>query len=243
MFQNGVQFIGSDVCAYDRTSMLSGLPATQICFQQNATVGGLLPADVDGLTAPPAGSPNYVVNFGTNDLNLYKFHVDFNTPANSTFTGPTVINVAAFSPLCGGGTCVPQPGTSNTLDSLADRLMYRLAYRNFGTHESLVVNHSVAVSGGGGVRWYEIQNPGGTPVLAQQGTFAPDSTYRWMGSVAMDQAGDLAVGYSKSSSSIYPSIAFAGRIPTDPAGTLETETEVVAGSGSQTQQPPSLGRL
>ena len=112
--------------------------------------------------------------------------------------------------------------------------MYRLAYRNFGTHESLVVNQSVAVSGGGGVRWYEIQNPSGTPVLAQQGTFAPDSTYRWMGSVAMDQAGDLAVGYSKSSSSIYPSIAFAGRIPTDPAGTLETETEVVAGSGAQT---------
>jgi hypothetical protein len=234
MFQNGVQFIGSDVCAYDRTSMLSGLAATQICFQQTSLVGGLLPADVDGLTAPPAGSPNYVVNFGANDLNLYKFHVDFNTPANSTFTGPTVINVAAFSPLCGGGTCVPQPGTSNMLDSLADRLMYRLAYRNFASHESLVVNQSVAVSGGGGVRWYEIQNPSGTPVLAQQGTFAPDSTYRWMGSVAMDQAGDLAVGYSKSSSSIFPSIDFAGRIPTDPAGTLETETEVVAGSGAQT---------
>jgi len=234
MFAGGVTFIGSDVCAYDRTSMLSGLSATQICFQQTSLVGGLLPADVDGLTAPPAGSPNYVVNFGTNDLNLYKFHVDFNTPGNSTFTGPAVINVAAFTPLCGGGTCVPQPGTSNTLDSLADRLMYRLAYRNFASHESLVVNQSVTVSGSGGVRWYEIQNPGGTPVLAQQGTFAPDSTYRWMGSVAMDQAGDLAVGYSKSSSSIYPSIAFAGRIPTDPAGTLETETEVVAGSGAQT---------
>jgi len=112
--------------------------------------------------------------------------------------------------------------------------MYRLAYRNYGNHESLVVNHSVAVSGSGGVRWYEIQNPSGTPTVAQQGTFAPDSTYRWMGSVAMDQAGDLAVGYSKSSSSVSPSIAFAGRIPTDPSGTLETETSVVAGSGSQT---------
>ena len=94
-------------------------------------------------TAPPAGSPNYMVYFGTNNLNLFKFHVDFNTPSNSTFTGPTVIPVAAFSPLCAGGTCVPQPGTTQQLDSLADRLMYRLAYRNFGTHESLVVNHSV----------------------------------------------------------------------------------------------------
>jgi hypothetical protein len=154
--------------------------------------------------------------------------------ANSTFTGPTVINVAAFNPLCGGGTCVPQPGTTNQLDSLADRLMHRLAYRNLGSHESLVVNHSVAVSGSGGVRWYEIQNPNGTPTLAQQGTFAPDSTYRWMGSIAMDQAGDIAVGYSKSSSSVFPSIAFAGRIPTDPTGALETETPVVSGSGSQT---------
>ena len=234
MFQNGVQFIGADACAYDRTAMLSGLAATQICFQQNATVGGLLPADVDGTTAPPAGSPNYMLYFGANSLNLFKFHVDFKTPANSTFTGPTVIPVSPFTPLCGGGTCVPQPGTSNTVDSLADRLMYRLAYRNFGSYESLVVNHSVAVSGGGGVRWYEIQNPLGLPILAQQGTYAPDSTYRWMGSVAMDQAGDLALGYSKSSASVYPSIAFAGRIPTDPSGTLETETDIIGGSGSQT---------
>ena len=92
-------------------------------------------------------------------MNLYKFHVDFVNTANSTFTGPTVINVAAFSPLCAGGTCVPQPSTTQKLDSLADRLMYRLAYRNFGTHESLVVNHSVVAGSGGGVRWYEIQNP------------------------------------------------------------------------------------
>jgi hypothetical protein len=231
---NGNTFVGADACAYNRTAMLNGQSATQICFQQSSSVGGLLPADVDGTTAPPAGSPNYMVYYGTNSLNLYKFHVDFNTPSNSTFTGPTVISVAAFSPLCGGGTCVPQSGTTNKLDSLADRLMYRLAYRNFGSHESLVVNHSVTVSSSGGIRWYEIQNPSGTPTVAQQGTFAPDSTYRWMGSVAMDNAGDLAVGYSKSSSSTFPSIAFAGRIPTDPSGTLESETNVVNGTGSQT---------
>ena len=231
---NGNTFVGADACAYNRTAMLNGQSATQICFQQGSAVGGLLPSDLDGVTAPPAGSPNYMIYFSTNSLKLYKFHVDFTTPSNSTFTGPTTINVAAFSALCGGGTCVPQPGTTNTLDSLADRLMYRLAYRNFGNHESLVVNHSVAVTGGGGVRWYEIQNPSGTPTVAQQGTFAPDSTYRWMGSVAMDQAGDLAVGYTKSSSSVNPSVAFAGRIPTDPSGTLESETNVVSGTGSQT---------
>jgi hypothetical protein len=231
---NGNTFVGADACAYNRTAMLNGQSATQICFQQGSSVGGLLPSDLDGTTAPPAGSPNYMLYFGTNNLNLYKFHVDFATPSNSTFTGPTVINVAAFTPLCSGGTCVVQPGTTQRLDSLADRLMYRLAYRNFGTHESLVTNHSVAVTGGGGVRWYEIQNPSGTPSLAQQGTFAPDSSYRWMGSIATDQAGDMAVGYSVSSSSINPSIRYTGRVPTDPAGTMEAEVNIVSGTGAQT---------
>jgi hypothetical protein len=207
---NGNTFVGADACSYNRTAMLAGSAATQVCFQQGSSVGGLLPSDIDGTTAPPAGSPNYMVYFGTNNLNLFKFHVDFNTPANSTFTGPTVIPVAAFSPLCAGGTCVPQAGTTQQLDSLADRLMYRPAYRNFGTHESLVVNHSVTAGSGGGVRWYEIQNPSGTPTVAQQSTFAPDSNYRWMGSIAMDQAGDMAVGYSVSRSSLHPTIRYTG---------------------------------
>ena len=233
IFAGGTTFSGADACAYNRTAMLAGSAATQVCFQQSTAVGGLLPSDIDGSTAPPAGSPNYLVYYGTNSLNLYKFHVDFATPANSTFTGPTVIPVAAFSALCSGGTCVPQPGTSQQLDSLADRLMYRLAYRNFGSHESLVVNHSVTAGSGGGIRWYEIQNPSGTPTVAQQGTFAPDSSYRWMGSIAMDQSGDIAVGYSVSSSSVNPSVRYAGRVPTDPAGTLESEVNVVSGTGSQ----------
>ena len=233
MFAGGTTFVGADACAYDRNAMMAGTTATQVCFQQGTSVGGLLPSDLDGTTAPPAGSPNYMLYFGTNNLNLFKFHVDFTTPSNSTFTGPTVINVAAFSPLCAGGTCVPQPSVTQQLDSLADRLMYRLAYRNFGNHESLVVNHSVVAGSGGGVRWYEIQNPSGTPAVAQQSTFAPDSNYRWMGSIAMDHVGDLALGYSVSSSSVSPSVRFAGRVPTDPASTLETEVNIVSGSGSQ----------
>ncbi len=233
MFAGGTTFVGAEACAYNRAAMLNGTTATQVCFQQGTSVGGLLPADLDGTTAPPAGSPNYMLYFGTNNLNLFKFHVDFTNPSNSTFTGPTVINVAAFSPLCGGGTCVPQPSVTQQLDSLADRLMYRLAYRNFGSHESLAVNHSVVAGSGGGVRWYEIQNPSGTPVVAEQSTFAPDSNYRWMGSIAMDQAGDMALGYSVSSGSVSPSVRFTGRVPTDPASTMETEVNIISGSGSQ----------
>src|SRR5437763_2094527 len=231
---SGNRFVGADACAYNRTAMLNGQPATQVCFQQGSSVGGLLPSDLDGATAPPTGSPNFLVFFGSNNLNLFKFHVDFATPANSTFTGPTVIPVAAFSALCNGGTCVTQPGTTQKLDSLADRLMYRLAYRNLGTHESLVVNHSVVAGSSGGVRWYELQNPNGTVTVAQQSTFAPDSNFRWMGSIAMDQAGDIGLGYSVSSSSTSPSVRFTGRAASDPANTLQAESTIIAGTGSQT---------
>ncbi len=235
MFNNtSGAFVGADACAYDRTAMLAGQPATQVCFQQGTSIGGLLPADLDGTTPPPAGSPNFLAFFGANSLNLFKFHVNFATPSASTFTGPTVIPVTAFAAVCNGGTCITQPGTTNKLDSLADRLMFRFAYRNLGSHESLVVNHSVAVGSSGGVRWYEIQNPNGTPIVAQQGTFAPDSNFRWMGSIAMDQAGDIAMGYSVSSSTVNPSVRFTGRTPSDPANTMETETSIVAGGGSQT---------
>jgi hypothetical protein len=230
----GTAFLGADICAYNRTAMLNGQPSTQVCFQQGSSIGGVLPADLDGTTPPPAGSPNYLVFFGTNNLNLFKFHVDFTTPANSTLTGPTAIPVAAFTPLCNGGTCVPQSGTTNKLDSLADRLMFRLAYRNLGTKEALVVNHSVVAGSSGGVRWYEIDNPGGTPTVAQQSTFAPDTTFRWMGSIAMDHNGNMAMGYSKSSSTTFPSIAFTGRLATDPASTMQAESTIINGSGSQT---------
>ena len=223
-------FLGSQACVANRTAMLAGTTANQVCFQQGSSVGGLLPSDLDGSTAPPAGSPNYYFTYGTNSLQMYKFHVDWTTTSNSTFTGPTNISVASFTPLCSGGTCVPQPSTTNQLDSLADRLMFRVAYRNYGSHESLAISHSVT----GGVRWYEIQNPAGTPTVAQQGTFAPDGSTRWMPSIAMDQAGDLAVGYTVSSSSVFPSVRIAGRVPTDAAGTLETETSIVSGAGSQT---------
>ncbi|HCC58513.1 MAG TPA: hypothetical protein DEQ47_14895, partial [Solibacterales bacterium] len=181
----------------------------------------------------------FFLNFGSNSLNLWKFHVDWATPASTTLTGPTNIPVDTFTAACsGGGACIPQPGTSQKLDSLADRLMYRLAYRNFGTHESLVVNHSVTASGSKrsqvtGVRWYELRNPLSTWSVYQQGTFSPDSTNRWMGSVAMDKVGNIALGYSVSSGAVFPSIRVTGRVPTDQPGTMEGENIIMSGAGSQ----------
>lgn len=244
IFTNGSTFAGAKSCAFDRAKMLAGAAATQVCFQLGTSFGGVLPADLDGTTAPPAGAPNPQLNFGSNALNVWKFHADFATPANSTYTGPMVVPVTAFSPACnGGGTCIPQADTAQKLDSLADRLMYRLAYRNFGGHESLLVNHSVFASGNRrsqvtGVRWYELRNatPGAafTPTVFQQGTYAPDGTSRWMGSIAMDKVGNIAVGYSASSPTTSPGIRYAARAANDAPGTLGAETTVALPStGSQ----------
>lgn len=235
LFLAGSFFTGADPCAFDRATMLNGGAANAICIPQSSSVASLLPSDLDGSTPPPSGEPNlYLELFDSSHLGLFKFHVDFATPSNSTFTGPTTITVASYSQACGGGTCVPQSGTTQQLDSLGDRLMFRNAYRNLNGTEYLVVNHSVASGGSVGVRWYQIQDPNGTPSVAQQGTFAPDSTYRWMGSIAMDQAGDIAVGYSSSSSSIHPAIRYTGRAPSDPSGSLESENSIIEGAGSQT---------
>ena len=237
---SGNFFTGAKVCALDRAAMLAGNAATAQCVQLSSSYASLLPSDLDGATPPPAGSPNYLLNFGTNTLRLWKFHVDWANTANTTLTGPTTITVAAFTRACDGGACIPQRGTKNKLDSLGDRLMYRLAYRNFGTHESLVVNHSVAAGSSSnsktGIRWYELRNPGGTPTVFQQSTYAPDSNYRWMGSIAMDQDGNIAVGYSISGTNLYPGIRYTGRLATDvPLGQLQAETSIINGAGSQTQ--------
>jgi hypothetical protein len=230
----GNTFVGPAACAMDRNAMLNGGNASMQCFSPGSSYGSLLPSDLDGLTAPPAGSPDYFMSLANNSLDLWKFHVDFNNPGNSAFTGPVNIPVAAFSEACGGGVCIPQLGTTQQLDSLGDRLMYRLAYRNFGDHESLVVNHSVNTgTGNTGIRWYEIRNPE-SPVLYQQGTFAPDPNFRWMGSVAMDKMGDMALGYSVSSSTMNPAIRYTGRVPGDTPGTMQSEASIIEGTGSQT---------
>src|SRR4030095_10924624 len=125
-------------------------------------------------------------------------------------------------------------GTTQRLNSLSDRLMYRLAYRNFGDHEALVVNHSVTAGTSVGVRWYEIRTPSTTPTIFQQGTYAPDSNYRWMGSIAIDQAGNMGLGFSVSGSTLNPQIHYTGRFARRPGGvTDEGEGTNIKGAGSQ----------
>ena len=235
-FANGSTFAGAGVAALDRSKMLVGQAATQQRFQTSTSYGGLLASTLDGSRLPPAGSPNYLVGLGTtSSLATWQYHVDWTTPSNSTFSGPTSLSVGSYSEACGGGTCIPQSGTTQRLDSLADRVMYRLAYRNFGDHEALVVNHSVTAGSSTGIRWYELRPSGGNLTVFQQGTYAPDASYRWMGSIAMDQAGGIGLGFSVSSSSLKPQVHYTGRLASDPAGQMsQGEGTIVNGAGAQT---------
>jgi hypothetical protein len=218
--------------------MLTGGNATMQCFNTTMDYGGLIVGDLDGPTLPAAGTPAYAVSLGTsnNDLAFWKVHIDWAAPASSTFAGPTKIDVDQYTALCAGQqSCVPQPGIFATkLDGLDDRLMNRVAYRNFGDHDALVVGHAVQRTGGGGMRWYELRNMSGTPTVYQQGTYAPDDAVRWMGSLAFDKMGDIALGFSISSATIKPSVSYSARVPADMLGQMgQGENKLVDGGGVQ----------
>jgi hypothetical protein len=244
LFENAVNgaYLGPRGCGLDRAVMLVGGSPTARCYDFGTAYGPVLPSDLDGTTPPAAGSPNYMMSldFGADGSGDHLFMWQFSFTRGTVY-GPIQIPVAPFKIGCPneyGGACVRQPAPGEALDALADRLMYRLAYRNFGTREALVVNHTVqqpgAVTDGPvGVRWYEIRNPAGAVGVYQQGTWAPDSTSRWMGSIAMDKMGNIALGYSASGTSTPPGIRYTGRMRSEPLGRLEPEAVLVAGGGVQ----------
>jgi len=204
-------------------------------------------ADIDGLGVPPPRAPNIMMAAGGAQLKgvleddkvfYWKFHVDWNTPANTKLEGPFPIKVAPYQYLCGGQLtdCVPQPGTDKRLDSQGDKIMARLVYRKFKSHESIVAVHSVnTAAGSGGVRWYEFRlEKNREPKLYQQGTYAPDNAYRWMASPALDHAGNLGIGYSFGGVNDFPGQRFAARLSSDPLGQLTLkETILISGEGVQ----------
>jgi hypothetical protein len=257
-------FQGVGAYAINRAQLVAGNPTPQMIsfvVPPGATpynVGdGLLPADLDGTVPPPPGTDSYWA--GTMDqggpygapqdaINIWRYHADFVTPPSSSFTLTTVLPVATFDSIypCTptSRNCIPQPGVAQNsfIDILSyrQRPTHRLAYRNFGTHEALVTNQSVEAGPSmAGVRWYEIRNTAGTISLFQQGTFAPgltDGIHRWMGSIAMDRAGNMGLAYSASSATTtFPSLFYTGRLVTDTAGQMpQGEGSFVNGTGAQT---------
>ncbi len=260
----GAGYEGVHVCAYDAKSMLKGSSkATQVCILDNSNGtlfdDSMLPADNDS----PGNNGSEVLlgsidNFLPGDTHVYQyvFDVNFSSPSKSTLAGVNgsmPISVPAFD--VSYVTCVPQPdsaaseiffglvwnlppgGLVDCLDTLGDRLMYRLAHiTDPGGRQHFLVAHSVLNSTAVATRWYEFRGQGkGTTRLSlyQSGQTPDDGEYRWMGSVAMDKTGDVAVGYSRSSATDYPSIYYAGQTAGDPLGTTETEALIKQGGGSQ----------
>jgi hypothetical protein len=232
----------SEPCAYDRNAMLAGTTAAAICFTPS-NASSLLPSDLDGSTAPPTGAPNHYLQLGnsTNQLQEFDFHVNFARPDKSSFTGPNNIAVPTFSEACGGfSNCIPQPSPGEQVEGLGDRLMFRLAYRNFGDHESLVTAHNVSPGAGSSalsaMRWYELRAAptGGSFALYQAGTFQNKTNSLWMGSAAMDKAGNIALGMSVSGSAKDPSVWYTGRLATDALGKMEAPTVAAKGTAVET---------
>jgi hypothetical protein len=231
--------------AIDRAAMLAGNPVTTIRFSGEDNL--LLPADIDGDVGPGADTPGIFYTFkdgtyhggGGDRIEVFAFDPDFVTPANSTFQLVTTIPISEYTyTVCGffNFNCIRQPATAQRIDAVSEWPMWRLAYRNFGTHESLVGNFAVDVgSQVSGIRWFELRKTGANPYsLYQEGTYAPDSDSRFMGSIAQDQLGNIALGYNVSSTSTYPSLRYAVRSVDDPLGTLRTESVILNGNASQT---------
>jgi hypothetical protein len=238
---------GAGAVAFERDQMLNGQAARMVYFDLYNTdpnLGGMLPADLDG-PPPSAGTPNPFAQMDDNawgysgdQLQIWNFHVDWSNPSSSTFTFDKALSVSAFdSNMCNySRNCISQPGGTK-LDSLSDRVMFRLQYRNFGSYETMVVNHTVDANGAdrAGIRWYELRDAGSGWGIHQQATYSPDSANRWVGSIAMNGVGDIGLGYSVSSTSISPSIRFTGRLAGDPLNQMtQGESSIINGSGYQT---------
>jgi hypothetical protein len=240
MFQFGGSFQHSKIWAFQKPNIYSGTLNVQSVTDGSYEAWSILPTNAQGTTAPPNGAPNYMYamdadEYGSPSIDaiyVWKYSVDWNNSSNTTWTGHSTMTTAAFGLTA---SRIPQQGTSNTLDSLYGRLMYPANYRNFGGYEAVYVCHVAEYSGRRVMRWYEIRiNGSGNSSIYQQGTYAPDTNHRWMGAIAADKYGNIAMGYSVSSTSMYPSIRYAGRLSTDPLGQLsQGEASIVEGTGYQ----------
>lgn len=242
------------VYALNRTAMLNGQSANFVRLTAPSLSGFgfqmLTPIDHDGTTAMPAGTPGYflrqrddeVHNSSSNNpsqdfVELWQFNADFSNTSNSSFTKVSDIPMSDFdSSLCGltSFSCFPQSGSSSNLDPLREVVMFRAQYRNFGSYETIVGNFVTDVNGNdrGGIRWFELRRSGGGSwALHQEGTYSPDSKNRWMGSIAMDKDGNVALAYSWGSSSDFPGLRYTGRLASDGNGTMgQPETTLVNGT-------------
>jgi hypothetical protein len=239
-FLNLAFFQGMRVSVFEYEDMLNGAPASFVLASVpgGSTNDGWLPADHDGPTLAPTGScPRIFGHDGANSVEIWTACV------NSTFTTLTLTNEATLastydSSLNADNVVPPSPGEQ--LDILSFAAMQRLQYRNFGTHEMLLVNATVDAGGDlAGVKWWEFRRSGGPWSIHQEGTYAPaDGLERWMGSIAMNGSSEICLGYSATSTTVMPSVRLTGQTSGGGGGVMDV-TEVVAQAGTGVQQSSS----
>jgi hypothetical protein len=243
-FAAGGAFQSPRVVAFNKAEMYAGAPnVTVVSFDAPANDFTLLPSNARLQTGtPPPGTPNYYLSTWrfTNALTIYKFHVDWTHVALSTFTGPDL----PIAPTAWPNAGVPNAPSlgGNALDVLQIRAMMQNQYSNIDGLESLWATHTVRranLTGFAAPRWYQVDVTGGAvPTIAQATTWDPDAAnvmHRFMPSLALDRAGNMALGYSTSSATTKPAIKYAGRLATDPPETFsQTEQLLIQGAGTQT---------
>ncbi len=241
----GAAFQNPRVWALNKAQMYAGSPTVQVVtFDAPAADFALLPSNARlQVGTPPPGSPNYFLSTWefTNAVGVYKFHVDWTRISNSTFTGPDTPLAATSWPNASVANAPSQGG--NSLDVIQIRGMMQNQYTNFAGVESLWATHTVRrqnTSGFAAPRWYQVNVTGGTvaAALPQAATWDPDGAnviYRFVPSLAIDRAGDMALGYSTSNSTTKPAVKYAGRLAADPVNTFsQTEQLLFQGTGTQT---------
>lgn len=246
------EFAGLTIMVFNREDMIEGdvsprtlkfhVPATDTGFYSSPSC--FLPADLDG-QMPPVGTPNYLASirddtmgYPEDELWIWKCTVNWDNTTQCNLAQDTILAVEPFTGNINdiNANTIRQPNTNYRIFTMGDRLMHRLQYRNFGTHQSLITNHTIQVTPDehAGIRWYEVRRQGSQWTLHQQGTYCPDNDDRWMGSVSMDVNGNMALGYSVSGQTTYPSIRVTGRKAEDPLHQMTfAETEIMTGTGNQ----------
>ncbi len=249
----GTAFLGVTVGAFERAKMLAGQPAAFAYFQTSGDREySVLPVDLDGTTAPPAGAPGLFAEFqdstwfspplATDEIWVFEFVPNWANPTASTFgVGANhdpnyAISISDVSANCSGRDCVPQGNASQKVDDIDFRTMHRLAYRNMGGVQSMVTSMTVGAGGRAGVWWGEFRNTGSGWTKRQDGVYSPTSAeHRWMPSAAQDTNGNVMLGYSISNATtMFPSVSYAGRLANDPLGTIGDEKSLVVGAAAQT---------
>jgi hypothetical protein len=238
----------------ERDKMLVGDPTAQFIKFSNPCTGadcieGQLPPHLAG-PAPPAGTcPTFFTYvdgnyddspFGASDgVRNHTLCVDWNNLPASNYTEGPFVSGLSFDRFLGNGfsDCISPVLGGEPLDCLSLFTMYRAQYRWFGSNASVVINTTVDAGGDrGAVRWGELESADGDSAwgFAQEGTYDPDGSDRWMGSIAQDEDGNIALGYAVASGSLFPSVRYTSRMAGDAPGTMPGgEVSCHEGTGAQ----------